>query len=152
MTADPLLSIHRANLILGAVCTSAAGLLWGGRGMLAAGLGALLAIANFWSIRRLGVRAVARVMSGESPRQAVVLVAGLTTKMALLCLLVWFAIRRLDLPVLPFALGLSAFVFSILTVGLFSGASLGAEPAGVAVTAADLPVSGPSPAGGSRKV
>lgn len=152
MTADPLLAIHRANVILGAACTGAAGLLWGGRGMVAAGLGALLAIANFWTIRRLGVRAVARVMAGESPRQALVLVAGLTTKMGLLCLLVWFAVRRLELPVLPFALGLSAFVFSILTVGLFSGVSLGAEPAGVVAAAADVPASSSSPAGGSRKV
>jgi high-affinity Fe2+/Pb2+ permease len=149
-TADPLLTIHRANLVLGAASTCAAGLLWGGRGMLAAGLGATLAIANFWAIRRLGVRAVVRVMAGESPRQALVLVAGLTFKMALLCALVWFAIRRLDLPVLPFALGLSAFVFSILTVGLFSGLSLGANTADVTVTAPGAPFSAP-PASGSQK-
>ena len=154
-TSDPLLTIHRANVVLGIASTCTAGLVWGGRGMLAAGFGATLAIANFWAVRRLGVRAVLRVMAGESPRQAVALVAGLTFKMALLCAVVWFAIRRLDLPVVPFALGLSAFVFSILTVGLFSQSSLqsslGTIPVDVDVTTAGgVPFSAP-PASGSQK-
>ena len=146
MPADTLLSIHRANIVLGIAATAGAGLLWDGRGMLAAGLGAALSIANFWTIRRLGVRAVARVMSGDSPGQALALVAGLTIKMAVLSLLVWVAIRKLGLPVLPFALGLSAFVISILTVGLF----LGVDTTAASVALGGASVSTP-PAGGTQK-
>lgn len=149
MATDSLDSIHRANVVLGVAATAAAGLLWDGRAMLAAGLGAGLAIANFWTVRRLGSRALARVVGGDSPRQALVLVAGLTTKMAVLTLLVWVAIRKLGLPVLPFALGLSALVFSILVVGLF----LGVDPGGAAAVAAAPggPVAAP-PAGGPQKI
>jgi hypothetical protein len=148
MATDPLTTIHRANVLLGVVATAAAGLLWGGRAMLAAGLGACLAIANFWTVRRLGVRAISRVVAGDSPRQALVLVAGLTLKMVALSLIVWVAIRKLGLPVLPFSLGLSALVFSILLVGLF----LGADPAGATVVvAAPGPVHAPPAAGGAPK-
>jgi hypothetical protein len=117
--------------------------------MLAAGLGASLAIANFWTVRRLGVRAIARVVGGDSPRQALILVAGLTIKMAVLTLLVWVAIRKLALPVLPFSLGLSALVFSILIVGLFLGVDPGAA-ASVAATPGGS-VAAP-PAGGPQKI
>jgi hypothetical protein len=149
MATDSLTSIHRANLVLGVVATTASGLLWDGRAMLAAGLGACLAIANFWTVRRLGVRAIARVAGGDSPRQALILVAGLTIKMAVLTLLVWVAIRKLALPVLPFSLGLSALVFSILIVGLFLGVDPGAA-ASVAATPGGS-VAAP-PAGGPQKI
>jgi hypothetical protein len=41
-------------------------------------------------------------------------------KMAALFALVWIAMRVWALPLLPFALGISVFVVSILLVGLFS--------------------------------
>lgn len=118
---DQLLTIQRTNIVLGVVATAVGGLVWGGSGMLAAGVGAALAIANFWVIRRLGLRAVAKVAGGEAAPRALPLVAALVGKMALLFALVWLVIRRVGLPVLPFTLGLSIFVLSILITGLFLG-------------------------------
>jgi hypothetical protein len=116
-----LASIEKMNLVLGAVAVAAGGLLWGGRGMLAAGAGATLSAANFWALRRLGARAVARVEAGATTGQALLLVASLSGKMLLLFGLVWVAVRRVGLPVLPFTLGLSAFVASALFGGLYLG-------------------------------
>ena len=121
MRTDQLLTTQRFNVILGAVATGAAGLLRGGRGMLAAGVGALLSVANFWAIRRLETRAVAKVANGESIPQALIWTAALILKMTVLFGLVWLLVRRFGLPVLPFTLGLSVFVVSILITGLFLG-------------------------------
>jgi hypothetical protein len=133
MPPDQLHAIQRTTLVLGAAATAVSGLIWGGRGMIASGAGAALAIVNFWALRRLGGRAAARVAAGASPAQAVVLVAGLSVKMLLLFGLVWLAIRRVGLPVLPFTLGLSVFVASILLAGLYLG------PQGLKVPAAESP-------------
>jgi hypothetical protein len=116
-----LASIEKMNLVIGAAAIALGGLLWGGRGMLAAGAGAALSAANFWALRRLGARAVARVEAGATTGQALLLVASLSAKMLLLFGLVWVAIRRVGLPVLPFTLGLSAFVASALLGGLYLG-------------------------------
>ncbi len=121
MPADQLRTIQRTNVVLGAVATAVAGIVWGGTGMLAAGVGATLSVANFWVIRKLGARAIEKVASGESVPQALGLVAALVAKMALLFALVWLVIRRGGLPVLPFAIGLSVFVLSMLITGLFPG-------------------------------
>ena len=121
MPTDQLLLIQRTNIVLGVAATAVGGLLWGGRGMLAAGIGAALAIANFWAIRRLGLRAAAKVAGGEAAPRALPLVAALVGKMALLFALVWLMVRRVGLPVLPFTLGMSIFVLSILITGLFLG-------------------------------
>jgi hypothetical protein len=122
MKTDPhsLDKISRANLVLGAAITAVAGLLWGAGGMLAAGMGAALACLNFWAIARLGRRAVKRVEAGASSGQAVALAVGLMLKMTVLFALVWVAVRVVKLQALPFALGISVFVFSILLVGLGS--------------------------------
>lgn len=120
MPADQLLAIQRANIVLGAAATAASGLIWGARGMLATGVGAALALANFWAIRRLGARAIAKVTEGSVP-QALSLVAALVAKMAILFALVWLVVRRLGLPVLPFTMGISVFVASIFLVGLYQG-------------------------------
>lgn len=121
MPTDQLLIIQRFNIVLGAVATAAAGLLWGGRGMLAAGAGAALSVANFWVIRRLGTRAVSKVTNGESIPSALTWVGALVLKMTVLFGLVWLLVRRVGLPVLPFTLGLSVFVVSIFITGLFLG-------------------------------
>ena len=64
-----------------------------------------------------------RVEAGASSGQAVALAVGLMLKMTALFALVWVAVRVLKLQALPFALGISVFVFSILLV------SLGGNPA-----------------------
>ena len=78
-------------------------------------------MANFWVIRRLGTRAVAKVTNGESIPSALTWVGALVLKMTVLFGLVWLLVRRVGLPVLPFTLGLSVFVVSILITGLFLG-------------------------------
>jgi hypothetical protein len=119
MKTDALDKITRANLVLGAAATAVSGLLWGGHGMLAAGVGAALACLNFVAITRLGRRAVRRVEGGGGGAgQGLALAAGLLLKMTALFAMVWVAVRVLKLQVLPFALGMSVFVFSILLVGL----------------------------------
>jgi len=118
MKTHALDKISRVNLVLGAAMTAVAGLLWGAGGMLAAGAGALLACVNFWAIARLGRRAVNRVEAGATSGQAVALAVGLIVKMTVLFALVWIAVRVIKLQALPFALGISVFVFSILLVGL----------------------------------
>src|SRR5437763_1695463 len=65
-----LASIEKMNLVLGAAAVAGGGLVWGGRGMLAAGAGAALSAANFWALRRLGAHAVARVEAGATTGQA----------------------------------------------------------------------------------
>jgi hypothetical protein len=121
MPTDQLLTIQRCNIVLGMASTAVGGIVWGGRGLLAAGIGASLSVANFWAIRRIGLRAMVKVTSGESAARALPLVAALLGKMALLFALVWLMVRRVGLPVLPFTMGLSVFVLSILITGLFLG-------------------------------
>ena len=116
MTTDPLSKISRANLVLGVTITAVAGLVWGLPGTLGAGVGAALACLNFWAIGRLGRRAVSRVESGV--RGGAALAAGLLLKMTALFVMVWVAVRVIKLPALPFAMGMSVFVVSILLVGL----------------------------------
>ena len=115
-----LARIERTNLILGVAATCLAGLIWGGRGMIAAGAGAALACLNFWALRRLGARAVARAQKGEVG-PALALAAALVVKMTVLFGLVWLAVRVAGPEILPFALGLSVFVVSILMVGFQTG-------------------------------
>jgi hypothetical protein len=93
MKTDSLDKIARVNLALGAAMTAVAGLLWGGGGMLAAGVGAALACVNFWAITRLGRRAVSRVEADATNGQAVALAVGLVVKMTVLFALVWIAVR-----------------------------------------------------------
>ena len=94
---EQLATIEKMNLVLGVAAVAGGGLLWGARGMLAAGAGAALSVANFWALRRLGARAVARVEAGATTGQALLLVASLAGKMMLLFALVWVAIRRIGL-------------------------------------------------------
>ena len=111
--------IQRINVVLGVAAVAGAGLLWGGLGMVAAGVGAALSLANFWVLRRLGARAVAKVEAGATTGQALLLVASLSIKMVLLFGLVWVAVRRLGLPILPFTMGFSVFVIATLFGGLY---------------------------------
>src|SRR5262249_806160 len=111
---SPVLArIERTNLVLGLALTFLAGILWGVQGMIGAGAGAALACADFYLLGRLGARAIAKVRAGGSPWSLGFVLIG---KMAVLFALVFVAIRVIHLAVLPFALGFSVFVISILTV------------------------------------
>jgi ATP synthase I subunit len=115
----PLLArIERANLILAVALTTLAGLLWGRPGTLAAGAGALLACADFFVLGRLGARAIAQVRVGGSPWGLGLALIG---KMTALFALVFIAIRVVRLAVVPFALGFSVFVVSIVLVSFSAG-------------------------------
>jgi hypothetical protein len=102
-------------VVLGIALTALAGVLWGWNGMLGAGAGALLACVDFRFLGRLGARAIAQVRAGGSPWG---LGFALIAKMGVLFALVFVAVRVIKLPVVPFAMGFSVFVISILLVGL----------------------------------
>jgi hypothetical protein len=110
-----LARIERTNLILAAVLTALAGALWGVRGAVAAGAGALLACGDFWLLVRIGGRLVASAREGNPSRGLAFLLIGKT--MALFAL-VFIAIGVLHLDAIPFALGFSVFVVSIMLLGL----------------------------------
>jgi hypothetical protein len=110
-----LARIERVNLILAVAITALAGVLWGARGALAAGVGAALAVADFWLLVRIGGRLVASAREGNPSRGLSFLLIGKT--MALFAL-VYIAIGVLHLDAIPFALGFSVFVVSIMMLGL----------------------------------
>jgi hypothetical protein len=110
-----LARIERINLILGALITCLAGVLWGARGAVAAGVGAGLACADFWLLVRIGARLVASAREGNPSRGLSFLLLG---KTAALFALVFVAIAVLHLEAVPFALGFSVFVVSIMMLGL----------------------------------
>ena len=107
--------IERANLVLAVLLTALAGVVWGARGALAAGAGATLACADFWLLLRIGARLVASARDGNPSRGLSFLLIGKT--MALFAL-VYIAIGVLHLDAIPFALGFSVFVVSIMMLGL----------------------------------
>jgi hypothetical protein len=107
--------IERVNLVLAVVMTALGGLLWGKAGALAAGVGAALAVVDFYVLVRLGARLVAQARAGAPSRALSFL---LLTKTMILFALVFIAIRVLHLPPIPFALGFSVFVVSIFLLGL----------------------------------
>jgi hypothetical protein len=107
--------IERMNLILAGVITALAGVLWGPRGAIAAGAGSALACADFWLLVRIGGRLVASAREGNPSRGLSFLLLGKTFA---LFALVFIAIGVLHLEAIPFALGFSVFVVSIMMLGL----------------------------------
>ena len=94
-------------------------MVWGARGALAAGAGAALACADFWLLVRIGSRLVASARAGSPSRGLAFL---LLAKTAALFALVFIAIAVAHLDAIPFALGFSVFVVSIMMLGLKAGA------------------------------
>jgi len=115
-----LARIERINLILAALLTGLAGAIWGVRGAVAAGVGALLACADFWLLVRIGSRLVASARAGSPSRALSFLLIGKT--MALFAL-VFIAIAVVHLDAIPFALGFSVVVVSFIMIGLRAGQS-----------------------------
>jgi len=111
--------MERTTLVLALAVTGVAAVVWGVEGAGAAALGGALAFANLTVTRRLDGRAVARVLSGVHP-SAAGLGVGMGIKMLLLFPLLWLAVSVLHLPLLPFALGLSAMIVSLVVAGLWS--------------------------------
>jgi hypothetical protein len=119
-------TLDLANLILAVAVTALVGLGWGGAGVLAGGVGALLACINLWVIRRLAARAVARASAGDKTRAAW-LMAALGAKMLILFGLVWLAIRVYNLALVPFAIGISVLPISLVFTGLWIGSTAGEQ-------------------------
>jgi hypothetical protein len=118
--------IERTNLILAVAFTALGGVIWGPRGTLGAAAGALLACADFYVLARLGARAVAAARDGASAAGLGGLAFALIGKMTALFVLVFLALRVAHLAVMPFGLGFSVLVISILLVSL-SGRAVEAE-------------------------
>ena len=126
MTKRPLAAIEKTNLVLALVVTALGGLVWGRAGLLAAGVGAVLACLNLWVIHRLAARAMARAAAGETG-MAAGLVAAMGGKMILLFALVWVAIRVYNLDLVPFAIGISILPVSLVMAGLWIGSTAGEQ-------------------------
>jgi hypothetical protein len=119
MNNKALLAMERTTLVLAVAATCAAGLAWGVEGMVAAALGGALAFANLTFIRRIAGRAVSKVLAGTHPGAAG-LGLGMGIKMVLLFPLLWLAVSVLHLPLVPFALGLSVLIVSMVVTGLWT--------------------------------
>jgi hypothetical protein len=113
-----------ANLILGGVVTALVGFGWGKSGVLAGGVGAILACTNLWVLRRLAARAMARAASGDKAQASWLMVA-LGAKMLVLFGLVWLCIRVYNLALVPFAIGISVLPISLVFTGLWIGSTAG---------------------------
>jgi hypothetical protein len=119
MNNKALLAMERTTLVLAVAATCAAGLAWGVEGAGATALGAAIAFANLTVTRRIATRAVSRVLAGVHPGAAG-LGVGMGIKMVLLFPLLWLAVSVLHLPLVPFALGLSVLIVSLVVTGLWT--------------------------------
>lgn len=108
--------LARTYLMVAVGVACLAGWLWGATGLLATGAGLVLGAVNLWAIARLARRAVRDVETG-TPGATFALVGGLLLKMVGLFVLAWIAVSVLHLGVLPFALGFSALVLSLVLSG-----------------------------------
>jgi hypothetical protein len=119
-------TIDLANFGLAVVVTVLMGLGWGRAGVLAGGIGALLACTNLWVIRRLAAKALARAAAGDKA-QVSWLMAALGAKMLILFGLVWLCIRVYNLALVPFAIGISVLPISLVFTGLWIGSTAGEQ-------------------------
>jgi hypothetical protein len=119
MNSNALLAIERTTLALAVAATCAAALTWGLSGAGGTALGGALGYANLWSTRRLAGRAVGRVLAGAHPA-SVGVGAGMAIKMVILFPVLWVAVSVLKVPFVPFALGLSVLVVSLVVSGLWT--------------------------------
>jgi hypothetical protein len=121
MNSNALAALERITLLLAIAATGVAALVWGVAGAGGTGLGGALAYTNLWTTRRLAGRAVGRVLAGTHPAAAG-LGAGMAIKMVLLFPILWVADSVLRVPLVPFALGLSVLVVSLVVGGLWTAA------------------------------
>jgi hypothetical protein len=119
MNSNALVAMERTTLVLAAAVTGAAGVAWGMEEAGAAALGGSMAFANLTVTRRLAARAIQKVLAGTHPAGAG-LGAGMAIKLVLLFPLLWVAISVLHVPLIPFALGLSVLIVSMVATGLFT--------------------------------
>ena len=119
-------TLDLANFALAVAVTVLVGLGWGRAGVLAGGVGALLACTNLWVIRRLAAKAVARAADGDKA-QVSWLMAALGAKMLILFGLVWLCIRVYNLALVPFAIGISVLPISLVFTGLWIGSTAGEQ-------------------------
>jgi lipid-A-disaccharide synthase-like uncharacterized protein len=116
--------IERLNLVLAGVLAAGSLMFWRRDIVLGTALGALLAVLNFWVIRRV----TARVLASASARKQLLLMSLLVAKMSLLIGLVFVIIRYAPVHVVAFVVGLSTFLASILLASLAAPADPAAPP------------------------
>ena len=112
MESKHLRAVERFNLVIAAVICLGSLVFWQRGIALGAFLGAGLAVANFWAIRRVSEAG----LKTKSERKRLVLISFLLAKMGALIALVYLAIRYLPINVLAFLVGLSTFLVSIMIV------------------------------------
>jgi hypothetical protein len=119
--AEPLVLARPLAVLFGVAMVAAAGLRWGVRGTVAAGLGAAVSIANVFLMARLGKRAQSEAAAADPTRAAARLNAALGAKTITLLLLVIFLAQVGPVgpqATTPFALGLLVTVFALIAAGL----------------------------------
>ncbi len=119
----PLAGVQTINLLLGAVATVIGAVGWGVPGLIAAAAGTTMACANLWVLRRSAGRAVRRALRDGGAVALGGLMTALVLKTTLLLGLVAVAVWGLRLAVVPFALGISVLVASLVVSGLRTGLS-----------------------------
>jgi hypothetical protein len=118
---DPL---ARAALLappLGGAAVLLATTVWGRTGLIAAGLGALVSVANLWVLGRLSARAARRAAAeGAGGAAASGLQAALSAKTAVLLVVVALLMggAGAGLAPAPFVMGLLVSVLALLAAGL----------------------------------
>jgi len=131
-SAHPFARVNCLHWLIGVAMVALSGLVWNARGTLSAGIGVLIASANFHFVSRSAARALSDVAgqpSADVARAAAVgLITRLVAKMFLSMAVIWAVLSFFDLLLAPFALGLSVFVISILAVGLTVAAAEAKPP------------------------
>jgi hypothetical protein len=126
---EPLALAALLAPLLGGAAVLLAAALWGRAGVIAAGLGALVSVANLWVLGRLSARAARRAAAeGGGGAAAIGLQAALSAKTVVLLVLVASLVGGAGggLDPAPFVLGLLVSVVALLAAGLLSALDNGA--------------------------
>ena len=105
-------------IVVGGAVVVASALAWGVPGLVAAGAGAALSVANVFLLTRFASRATAVAAAGGPNTAIVRLTSALGAKTLVLLAIVWLLCKSGHVRVLPLALGLLVTVICLLGAGL----------------------------------
>jgi hypothetical protein len=129
LSLEPLALARPLALLFGALVVAVAGLTWGVRGTLAAGIGTLVSIANVWVLARLGERAQRDVGHAPSAETATSAASRLHVALGVKTIILLGLVAVLanqgfaSLAMTPFAMGLLVTVFALIAAGLMARGS-----------------------------